>query len=253
MCRKAHGAPFATYLSARADNFEFTSSTERIATFRSSSQSARRFCSRCGSVVPEQPSERRMTMPAGCLDDDPGIRAVMHIFAASKAPWYTIADGIPQSAEYPEGWRASAVSSAPEPASDPGWVRGSCLCGRVAYEVERGGHRGYYCHCSRCRKARAAAHANNMFVPSARFRWLRGEGERVTYKLPEAARFTLVFCASCGGGTPHAGPEHALVPAASLDADPGFSTLAHIFVASKAAWDILPDDGLPRYDDYPPR
>jgi hypothetical protein len=39
----------------------------------------------------------------GSLDDDPGIRLERHIFAASKAPWYDIAGGLPQHAEYPPG------------------------------------------------------------------------------------------------------------------------------------------------------
>jgi hypothetical protein len=37
----------------------------------------------------------------GSLDDDPGARPDRHIFAASKAPWYAIADDLPQDAEYP--------------------------------------------------------------------------------------------------------------------------------------------------------
>jgi hypothetical protein len=251
MCRKAHGAPFATYVAAPAGNFELLAGSERIGAYRSSPQTERRFCTRCGSVVPGEPGKRQAFMPAGCLDDDPGVRPLLHIFAASKAPWYTIADGVPQSAAYPEGWAAPAVERTPEPASDPNWVRGSCVCGKVAFEIERGGHEGYYCHCSRCRKARSAAHANNLFLEIERFRWLRGQDERVSFKVPDAERFTHVFCGTCGGSAPNVRTDRGNLPAASLDADPGFTSLRHIFVASRAAWDALPDDGHPRFEQYP--
>jgi hypothetical protein len=38
----------------------------------------------------------------GLLDDDPGRRALCHFWAGSKAPWYEIADGLPQFAGGPE-------------------------------------------------------------------------------------------------------------------------------------------------------
>ena len=38
----------------------------------------------------------------------------------------------------------------------------------------------------------------------------------------------------------------------NVEGDPGGRPVAHIFVASKAPWYDLPDDGLPRFDAYPP-
>jgi hypothetical protein len=35
----------------------------------------------------------------GTLVDDPTIRPTAHIFVGSKAPWFTIADGLPQHEE----------------------------------------------------------------------------------------------------------------------------------------------------------
>jgi hypothetical protein len=37
----------------------------------------------------------------GTLVDDPGITPSMHIFVASKAPWYEITDNLPQHANLP--------------------------------------------------------------------------------------------------------------------------------------------------------
>ena len=36
----------------------------------------------------------------GSLVDDPSIRPTKHIFVGSKAPWFTIADDLPQHDEF---------------------------------------------------------------------------------------------------------------------------------------------------------
>jgi hypothetical protein len=40
-------------------------------------------------------------VPAGLFDSDPGTRPQAHIHMASKAPWYTPADGLPEFAALP--------------------------------------------------------------------------------------------------------------------------------------------------------
>jgi hypothetical protein len=42
-----------------------------------------------------------VVIPAGTLDDDPGVRPVVHIHTSSKASWYTITDALSQFAEFP--------------------------------------------------------------------------------------------------------------------------------------------------------
>jgi hypothetical protein len=37
----------------------------------------------------------------GGLDDEPPLRPSQHIFVASKAPWYEIADALPRHDEFP--------------------------------------------------------------------------------------------------------------------------------------------------------
>jgi hypothetical protein len=102
MCRKAHGAAFASYASVRAENFSVVAGAELILRYRSSPGVERTFCSRCGSNL-QFISEKNpgiVEVALGALDDDPGVRALCHIFVASKAPWFEITDGLPQ---YPEG------------------------------------------------------------------------------------------------------------------------------------------------------
>ena len=44
----------------------------------------------------------------------------------------------------------------------------------------------------------------------------------------------------------------ASVRLGAMDDDPGVRPSRHSFVDSRAAWDELPDDGLPRYPAMPP-
>jgi hypothetical protein len=131
-------------------------------------------------------------------------------------------------------------------------IRGSCLCGVVAFEAnDQIEFRN--CHCSRCRKVRGADYAANVYVRPGDFRWLRGDDQLVTYRLPSAQRFGNVFCRICGSPMPRAVParDFIAVPAGALDGDPGIRATYHIFVRSKAPWHEIADD-LPQYVEYPP-
>jgi hypothetical protein len=37
----------------------------------------------------------------GSLDDDPGVSPTLNVFVASKAPWFSITDGLPQYGTLP--------------------------------------------------------------------------------------------------------------------------------------------------------
>jgi len=196
-------------------------------------------------------------MPAGNLDDDPGVRPVAHIFTGSKAPWHPIRDDLPRFEAQPPEWEAPALEWAARPGpSRAGALRGSCLCGSAAYEVSGDVQGIVLCHCSRCRKGRSAAHGANLFVKDADFRWLHGQDEVEGYNVPEAHQFTNWFCRTCGGILPRREGPHALVgvPAGSLDIDattPALEEKLHIYVGSKAPWYEIPDD-LPQIDATPP-
>ena len=103
-CRKAHGAAFATGLLAAADRFRLVRGRERIVRYESSAGTVRPFCGRCGSAVSEGEGRRGLVaVPAGPIDDDPGVRPSAHIFVASKGSWFDITDDLPQYAELPPG------------------------------------------------------------------------------------------------------------------------------------------------------
>jgi hypothetical protein len=244
-CRKSHGTPFATFVAGPADRFRL-SGGEHVVRRQSSAGLSRAFCGQCGSVVPPGAAfQGRIFMPAGNFAADPGTRPIAHIFVASKAPWYEIRDDLARFDAYPTGFEAPTVPD--RPALDPpGAVRGSCLCGAVTFVVEGEPLRAVNCHCGRCRRARSAAHAANLFTAADGVRFTRGEGNRGSYKVPEARFFTQVFCRTCGSAMPRIDRERgiAVVPMGSLDDDPGIRPQFHIFVDSKAPWyeivDVLP-------------
>ena len=63
------------------------------------------------------------------------------------------------------------------------------------------------------------------------------------------------FCSTCGsslfGGTWPDGPEVS-IRLGALDGDPGIRPQYRAFVESRASWDELPDDGLPRHPGAKP-
>ncbi|MGB6555467.1 MAG: GFA family protein, partial [Candidatus Binataceae bacterium] len=61
---------------------------------------SRVFCATCGAMVPELMGDQ-VGIPAGTLDGEQNLRPRGHIFVDGKAPWYEIADNLPQFATKP--------------------------------------------------------------------------------------------------------------------------------------------------------
>jgi hypothetical protein len=129
-------------------------------------------------------------------------------------------------------------------------LTGSCLCRRVCFELTAAPVWAHNCHCSRCRKATGSAFVSNLFFPLAALRYTEGEDLVHAFKLPEAERFTHVFCSRCGASLPFRNTARGLVvvPMGSLDDDPGHRPQAHIFVESKPPWSSI-TDSLPRHPE----
>jgi hypothetical protein len=104
MCRRAHGSAYGTYLEADAAGHRIVAGAEHVVRYASSPEAERRFCGICGSRLSFHAHgvPARVWIAAGTLDDDPGLGVSHHIFVGSKAPWYRIADDLPQFAAYPE-------------------------------------------------------------------------------------------------------------------------------------------------------
>jgi hypothetical protein len=128
-------------------------------------------------------------------------------------------------------------------------VGGSCLCGKVRFEVTLPFKHFVHCHCSRCRKATGSAHATNAVVDVAAFRWCQGQELVARYDLPDARSFAVAFCRECGSRLPHVtrNGRAVLLPAGSFDSDPECHPERHIQWSSRASWfdfgENLPKDG----------
>jgi hypothetical protein len=252
MCRKTHGAAFATFTQSAPVDFEWLSGVDALVRYESSPGFERAFCGSCGSMMPGPETPDVVYIPAGCLDDDPGVRPDHHIFAASGASWYTITDGLPAHAAYQPSSDTAVVERAPPPAPSQGVARGSCLCGDVAFEVTEPFKVSHNCHCSRCRKARAAAHTTNAFTSSDGVTFVRGADQIQLFK-PEGAKFFAhTFCSNCGSGVPRIDTDRgiALVPLGAMDDDPGITAVDNIYVGSKAPWYTI-TDALPQFEEGP--
>ena len=132
-------------------------------------------------------------------------------------------------------------------------LRGSCLCGGVTFEITEPFLNANHCHCSRCRKHSGGFGLTQGRVRREGFRLLAG-GDLITVYRPENG-MVKAFCSRCGsslfGRTWPDGPEIS-VRLSAVDGDPGIKPEFHTFVDSKAPWDKLPSDGLPRYREGHP-
>jgi hypothetical protein len=134
-------------------------------------------------------------------------------------------------------------------------LSGSCLCGGVRFEVTEPFRRANHCHCSLCRKHSGTFGLTQGRVAREGFRLLAGE-ELLRVFHPREGTAVKIFCSVCGsslfGGSWPEGDEVS-IRLGSLDGDPGIRPQNHSFLGSRAPWDELPPDGLPRYEGPPPR
>jgi len=103
MCRKSHGAAFATYAALDPDKFQWISGADLVTEYISSPEGGRCFCRQCGATLGGIENGKVTYITLGTVDGDPGVRPEEHIFVGSKAPWYEITDTLPQYDEYPPG------------------------------------------------------------------------------------------------------------------------------------------------------
>ena len=131
-------------------------------------------------------------------------------------------------------------------------VRGSCLCGRIEYEVEISDKRILNCYCTRCQKAHGAAFATMAFAKGETLRFLKGESMLHEYNMASGSRS---FCGECGSRLMNFAPNKADYLGISLscvDGDAGVGPVASISIETKAPWVEIPADP-PSYEGMPHR
>ncbi len=250
MCRRLHGALFATFYDA--SGISYTQGEDAIEHYESSPGFPRSFCKHCGSPLPDQATEGDgVYVPAGLMDDDPGVRPEAHIFVESKAACHEITDDLPQRTHYGDGDLSRVVDTPASPERSDA-VTGHCQCGTVSFEYTGEPTMVMNCHCSRCRKVKGAAHATNVFVKGDQLRWTGGEDNITNYAHTGAKVFGNAFCKTCGSSVPRARADGSAynIPAGSLDKAPGADAKGHIFTGSRAPWFEVTDD-KPQWDEMP--
>lgn len=117
-------------------------------------------------------------------------------------------------------------------------TKGSCLCGKVKFEVIGDFESFFLCHCKHCQKDTGSSNAANLFSTTAKLNWITGEKIVTSFNLPNS-RHTKSFCSNCGSALPSVQMEGRLlvVPAGGLDEDVLIKPTAHIYQSSKANWE----------------
>jgi len=101
MCRRQHGAAFATYAEFKSGNFKWTSGEKFVKVFEPLADVGWCFCGECGSTLAGTDKGKIRTITLGTVEGGPGTRPESHIFVGSKAEWHDICDNLPQFEERP--------------------------------------------------------------------------------------------------------------------------------------------------------
>jgi hypothetical protein len=132
-------------------------------------------------------------------------------------------------------------------------LTGGCLCDGVRFEVSEPLISSHYCHCTRCQRRTGTAFAISGLAAPGSFKITRGEGLVRAWRPPDG--WAKSFCGECGSqlfSTDLENPEMVGVRLGALDDDPGIRPSFHQFVDYAAPWDVIPDDGLPRFGERVP-
>lgn len=129
-------------------------------------------------------------------------------------------------------------------------LTGECFCGSISYQVSGKLRDARSCHCSRCRKAFSSQASVYAEVEPADFSWLQGQHLLSSYVGDHG--YGYQFCSKCGStlcGT-YQGNVHGIT-LGCLNDDPQIEIGKHIFVGSKASWEVIPDSVV-QYPAAPP-
>ncbi len=129
-------------------------------------------------------------------------------------------------------------------------ISGECFCGEVKYQVNGLLRDARSCHCSRCRKAFSSQASAYALVEPQEFEWLSGENLLTSYVGKNS--FGLQFCSICGstlcgvfGSAVHG------VTLGCVNGDPKIEIGRHIYVGSKANWEIIPKGVIQYQEGFP--
>lgn len=102
MCRKFHGAAYATIVGVDRSAFHWISGEDMLLDYRAPNGTVRSFCSHCGSsMFFSSPKASPDVVEIALAAFDGNVPAVpdAHIFVEFAANWTKVCDGLPQHSE----------------------------------------------------------------------------------------------------------------------------------------------------------
>ena len=99
MCRKFHGAAYATIAETSRDRFRWLAGEELLKDYVADNGTTRRFCGNCGSSLTfasPLADPELVEIALGAFDDEVPVEPDAHIYVASGASWAQPRDGLPQ-------------------------------------------------------------------------------------------------------------------------------------------------------------
>lgn len=98
-CRKFTGSAHASNIVIAPEQFEWLSGVDLVGRYEHAEAKhfATCFCKRCGSSLPwKSQTGNTVIIPAGTLDEDPGMRPSQNILWKDRAPWRKAVESLPQ-------------------------------------------------------------------------------------------------------------------------------------------------------------
>ena len=130
-------------------------------------------------------------------------------------------------------------------------LRGECYCRAITFTVLDAFEYALVCHCGECRRRTGAASKPFGGARTSTLKIVRGENAILRFGDGDGHHASCIRCGSLlyslvrDGGFVH-------VALGTLIDVPTVTPGAHIFVGSKAPWDIICDD-LPQFEAFPTR
>ena len=128
-------------------------------------------------------------------------------------------------------------------------LEGGCLCGHIRYRASGTPHSVYHCHCEQCRRYTGAVFATGVAFSAENITWLHDEPS--IYMGSDICGYS--FCPKCGSSIAYhwIADDDIWLTIGTLDNPELVASQGHILNEEKISW-IHINDGLPRYDKFPP-
>ena len=130
-------------------------------------------------------------------------------------------------------------------------VEGSCLCGKIRYQVEIFPNKIFNCHCQFCRKAHGADYVTVALANAATLN-IDDSNKCLKEHQNDIGGFRA-FCSECGTRLMNYAPDKSIyfsVCLSTVDTHLDVKPLAHVNTESRARW-CQPYDGIAEFSGLP--